>query len=75
VRSFDPPRSGSSLWIELRAPGSGTPLHLRATVVWQRLPGAVGGVMPAGFGLLIDHKNCPPADLREYLSGYASLLS
>jgi hypothetical protein len=73
VRSFDPPRPGSSLWLELRAPGSGLPIHLRAAAVWQRLPGAGGGTLPAGFGLQIDHRQCPPADFREYLSGYSSL--
>jgi len=73
VRSFDPPRPGSALWLELRAPSSGTPLHLRATAVWQRLPGAGAGTLPPGFGLQLDHRQCPPADFREYLSGYAAL--
>lgn len=73
VRTYDPPRPGSTIWIELRAPGSGTPLHLRATAVWQRLPGAGAGTLPAGFGLQLDHRQCPPADFRDYLSGYASL--
>jgi hypothetical protein len=75
VRTFDPPPPASVLWTELRAPGSGQPLHLRVDVVWQRLPGAVGGTLPPGFGLRIDQRHCPPADVRDYLSGYASLIA
>jgi len=73
VRTYDPPRPGSVVWLELRAPVTGSPLHLRATVVWQRLPGMGSGTLPAGFGLQVDHRASPPVDFREYLSGYASL--
>jgi len=73
VRTFDPPRPGSNVWVELQAPTSGIPLHLRAKAVWQRVPGTSAGTLPAGFGLQIDHLQCPPADFREYLSGYGSL--
>ena len=75
VRTFDPPRPGSLLWLEMRAPNGGPPVHLRATAVWQRLPGAGSGTLPPGFGLQLDHRQCPPADFREYLSGYAALSS
>jgi hypothetical protein len=73
VRTFDPPRSGTLLWIELRAPETGLPLHLRGRVVWQRLPGAGRGVLPPGFGLSLNRANSPSEDYREFLEGYATL--
>jgi hypothetical protein len=73
VRTFDPPKPGSNLWIELSAPSTGVPLHLRCTVVWQRLPGGGKGVLPPGFGLSINRVNSPSEDYREFLEGYATL--
>jgi PilZ domain len=73
VRTLDPPRPKSSIWLELRAPGSGTPLHLRATAMWQRLPGSGSGVLPPGFGLRLDAGQCPATDLQELISGYEEL--
>jgi hypothetical protein len=73
VRTFDPPRPGTSLWIELRAPETALPLHLRGTVVWQRLPGAGKGVLPPGFGLSLNRMGSPSEDYREFLEGYVSL--
>jgi len=73
VRTLDPPRPKSSIWLELRAPGSGAPLHLRATAMWQRLPGSGSGVLPPGFGLRLSPEDCPASDLREYIQGYEQL--
>jgi hypothetical protein len=73
IRTLDPPRPKSSIWLELRAPGSGTPLHLRATAMWQRLPGAGSGVLPPGFGLRLDADRCPALDLQELIAGYEQL--
>lgn len=73
IRTLDPPRAQSTVWLELRAPRSETPIHVRAKAVWQRLPGSGPGIMPPGFGLRIDTEDCPPKDLRAYNEGYASL--
>jgi hypothetical protein len=73
IRTYDPPRPGTHLWLELDAPGSGVPLHLRCTAVWQRLPGAGRGVIPPGFGLSLDRLSCPSDDYREFLEGYTAL--
>jgi len=73
VRTLDAPRPQSSLWIELHAPVNGTPIHLRARAVWQRLPGSGRGVLPPGFGLRIDTEQCPPRDLEALASGYEAL--
>jgi len=73
VRTLDPPRPSSALWIELQTPSSGVPIHLRATAVWQRSPGAGKGALPPGFGLSIDRPLCPPNDVREFLRGYSFL--
>jgi DNA-binding response OmpR family regulator len=73
VRTLDAPRPESALWIELLAPSSGIPLHLRAQAVWQRLPGSGKGVLPPGFGLRIEAEQCPPGDLRALHEGYLAL--
>jgi hypothetical protein len=72
VRTLDPPRPQSLVWVELQAPTSGLPLHLRAQVVWQRLPSG-RGILPPGCGLRIDAAECPPADLEQFLKGYELL--
>ncbi|HMI91512.1 MAG TPA: PilZ domain-containing protein, partial [Polyangiales bacterium] len=74
VRTLDPPRPQSMVWVELQAPSSGVPVHLRAQVVWQRLPSGLG-IMPPGCGLRIDAAACPPADLEHFLKGYELLIS
>jgi len=73
VRTLDPPRPQSMLWVELHAPSSGTPIHLRARAMWQRLPGSARGALPPGFGLQIDAEQCPPGDMQAFLDGYAAL--
>ena len=64
VRTLDPPRAASTIWIELETPINRAPIHLRAQAVWQHLPGSGKGLLPPGFGLRIDAAQCPPADLR-----------
>jgi len=73
VRTLDPPRAGTSLWLELQAPGTETPVHLRATAVWQRLPGAKMGVVPPGFGLRLELERCPAQDLAAFMNAYDEL--
>ena len=72
VRTLDPPRLESSVWIELQAPSSAAPVHLRARVMWQRLPSG-RGILPPGCGLRIDPDQCPPGDLESFLRGYEAL--
>jgi hypothetical protein len=72
VRTLDPPRPESQVWVELLAPTNATPVHLRARVVWQRLPSG-RGILPPGCGLRIDPSECPPGDLDGYLRGYETL--
>lgn len=73
VRTLDPPRAGTLLWLELRAPGTQVPVHLRASAVWQRLPGAKMGVVPPGFGLRLELDRCPASDLEAFINAYDKL--
>jgi hypothetical protein len=73
VRTLDPPRALSSLWIELMAPGTPTPVHLRARAMWQKLPAAQSGVLPPGFGLRLDPEASPSADLEAFERAYDAL--
>jgi hypothetical protein len=72
VRTLDPPRLESNVWIELQAPIGAVPVHLRARVMWQRMP-AGRGILPPGCGLRIDPDECPPGDLESFLRGYEAL--
>lgn len=75
VRTLDPPRPGSVVWLELRAPcHDGRLVHLRGTVMWRREPRVMGGAAPPGFGVRIEVADCPPVDLRVYEQGYDRLL-
>jgi CheY-like chemotaxis protein len=73
VRTLDPPRPGALLWLELHAPGTSTPVHLRASAVWQRLAGAKMGVVPPGFGLRLELDRCPAHDLSAFIEAYDKL--
>jgi CheY-like chemotaxis protein len=73
VRTLDPPKVNTPLWLELTAPGTQNPVHLRAQAVWQRLPGAKFGVVPPGFGLRIDPERCPASDLAAFVAAYEAL--
>jgi CheY-like chemotaxis protein len=73
VRTLDPPRLGSLLWLELTTPGTDRPVHLRATPVWQRLQGARMGVVPPGFGLRLELDRCPAHDLEAFIDAYDKL--
>ena len=74
VRTLDPPRPGSMLWFEMRAPGhAGELVHLRGRVMWRREPGQMGGTAPAGFGLRIEEHACPVYDLALYQQAYDRL--
>lgn len=73
VRTMDPPRPGSDLWFEMRAPELEVTVHLRGKVVWRREPKVMGGTAPPGFGLRIDAEACPQGDLKAYESGYEQL--
>jgi CheY-like chemotaxis protein len=73
VRTLDPPKPTTALWLEVTAPGTSTPVHLRAQAIWQRLPGAKFGVVPPGFGLHIEAERCPPGDLAAFVAAYEAL--
>ena len=73
VRTYDPPRSGTLLWLEMLTPGSDTPVHLRARAVWQRLPDAKFGVVPPGFGLRLELERCPTQDLEAFIAAHDKL--
>lgn len=74
VRTFDPPRPGSTLWFELRTPGDEPHMiHLRGRVVWRREPKMMGGAAPAGFGIRIEDVLCPSQDLEYYRASYEEL--
>lgn len=71
VRTVDPPAAQTSVWLELRPPGTTTIVHLRGLVVWTQ-PAAKRGrtTVPAGFGVRILERECPPADLERYRTAY-----
>ncbi|MBN1652794.1 MAG: PilZ domain-containing protein [Deltaproteobacteria bacterium] len=74
VKTFDPPRIDSEIWLEMRPPGEIIGVHLRGTVVWVRLPDNSRAVtVPPGFGLRIDSNACPPGDLEKYRASYKQL--
>ncbi len=73
VRTLDPPPPGQGLWIELRPPGHGQVVHLRARLVWTRSLGGQGGAAPPGFGLRFEEEACPQEDLRAYRRAYEQL--
>ncbi len=73
VRTLDPPRASSTIWVELETPVTRVPIHVRAKAVWQHLPGSGKGLLPPGFGLRIEAEQCPPADLRALVEGYEVL--
>ena len=66
VRTLDPPAKNSVLWLELRAPGTTSTVHLRGTLVWVEIPGGGTRAAPPGFGLRIDADSSPARDLRLY---------
>lgn len=74
VRTLDPPKRGSRLWLEMRVPGQGGAIHLRGEVVWATGPQKPGGTAPPGFGLQILAEECPPSDLAAYRQGYRGLV-
>lgn len=75
VRTLDPPPTGTTLWFELRPPGSRDVVHLRGTVVWVRsIERGPGGAAPPGFGVRIVTDACPPADLHRYQRAYEQLV-
>jgi DNA-binding response OmpR family regulator len=71
IRTLDPPRPGSAVWIELRAPESPHVVHLRGDAVWRREPGAIGAT-PFGFGMRTKAAECPGNDNSQYTAGYAT---
>ncbi len=73
VRTLDPPPPGQGLWVELRPPGHGRVVHLRAQLVWTKSLGGQGGAAPPGFGLRFEQEACPPEDLRAYQEAYDRL--
>ncbi len=75
VKTFDPPRKNSEIWLEMRPPGEITGIHLRGKVIWVRPPDNSKPVaVPPGFGLRIDSAACPPGDLEKYRVSYEQLL-
>lgn len=76
VRTLDPPDPGTSVWLELRPPGSRNVVHLRAQAVWrQRYVRAGVALSLPGFGARLDASICPEGDLTQYAKGYATLRS
>jgi hypothetical protein len=74
IRTLDPPPAQSRIWLELSPPASESAVHLRANVMWQRLPGSGMGVLPPGFGLQLDAGQCAVVDLAQFVKGYQTLL-
>ncbi|MBX3274450.1 MAG: EAL domain-containing protein [Sandaracinaceae bacterium] len=71
VRTIDPPAIGTSVWLELRPPGTTAIVHLRAQVVWTRRAADRGhATVPSGFAVQVIEAECPPADLERYRAAY-----
>jgi len=73
VRTLDPPPKNTTLWLELRPPGTTATVHLRGTLVWVATPGASSRATPPGFGLQIDAHASPARDLKFYRDSYNTL--
>lgn len=75
VKTYDPPRIDTELWVEMLPPFELVGIHLRGRVVWTRLPDNTSAVtVPPGFGFRINFPSCPPLDLEKYQSSYKQLL-
>lgn len=73
VRTLDPPPKNTTLWLELRPPGTTATVHLRGTLVWVATPGACSRATPPGFGLQINAQVSPARDLMLYRDAYNTL--
>lgn len=74
VRTLDPPKGDSEVWLELRPPVESRVVHLRGRVAWvRRLSTGPGGAAPPGFGVRFAEAACPPRDLALYRHDYDSL--
>lgn len=73
VRTLDPPTRGTSLWLELRPPGTTRTVHLRGTLVRVARPGRHAQSAPPGFGLRIEEGASPSRDLEDYRNAYRTL--
>jgi CheY-like chemotaxis protein len=73
VRTLDPPPKNTTLWLELRPPGTAATVHLRGNLVWVATPGACSRATPPGFGLEIDVHASPARDLKLYRDAYNTL--
>jgi hypothetical protein len=63
----------TTLWLELRPPGTTATVQLRGTLVWVATPGACSRATPPGFGLQIDANASPVRDLKPYRDAYSTL--
>lgn len=72
IRTFDPPKMGSEVWVEM-APEGSRPMHLRGIVAWVRHPSRGPGIVPAGFAIRFERVDCPLRDLDAFDALYAQL--
>lgn len=73
VRTLDPPRPGTEIWLELRT-FDDVAVHLRGTVKWRRCAGDPCGPGLLGFGAHISAEHSPLFDVAYYERGYDNLL-
>ena len=73
IRTLDPPEKGQAVRLELKPPGSATPVQLVGTTVWVTTACASVRATPPGFGLQLDEGRSPARDLELYREGYRVL--
>lgn len=73
VRTLDPPKPGTPVWLEMRPPHGDGVIHLRGKAVWARGLRSPGGAAPAGFGIRLDDTAAPATDREAYETGYDRL--
>ncbi|MGB0680672.1 MAG: PilZ domain-containing protein [Polyangiales bacterium] len=69
VRTLALPQRGALLWLNLAAPVTRAPVHLRGEVVWVCAPTGRGRPVPPGFGVKFDRTLCPNDDHERYVQG------
>lgn len=73
IRTLDPPRPQTEIWIELREAG-GRLMQVRGEVVWCRSPSQAGGSAPIGFGVSLLLETTPGRDYARYVQFYNEVL-
>jgi len=74
LRTLDPPKTGTEVWLEIRPYAYTRAVHLRGRVVWSRtLERKLARSTPIGCGIRLNEEETPYRDLEIYRSAYDQL--